>query len=344
MTETEVQERVTSVGGFERVKRRSRLFLKHENFPLIIVLVALIAIMSKASGGLTTRRVNMLNILMQSSTVGVSAIGQGFVILTGGIDLSVGGIGLLASVMGASMLTQTIWANIVGHSVSTPFALAVMLGLGIGFGAFNGVMVSRVGIPALIVTLGLWQICRGIGFQVTEGRSVFTLNPTFAFFGQGHVGAVPIAAIIFIVVAVIAYFVLNHTTYGRSIYATGGNPVSAWLSGIKVRNILFSVYVISGFLASLAGVIMTSRVMSASLDSLKGLEMDSIAAVVIGGVSLMGGKGTLVGVVLGVLILGVINNGMSVLGADPAFQGIVKGIIIIAAVTIDYVRRGRAAT
>ena len=145
-------------------------------------------------------------------------------------------------------------------------------------------------------------------------------------------------------VAVIAYFVLNHTTYGRSIYATGGNPVSAWLSGIKVRNILFSVYVISGFLASLAGVIMTSRVMSASLDSLKGLEMDSIAAVVIGGISLMGGKGTLVGVVLGVLILGVINNGMSVLGADPAFQGIVKGIIIIAAVTIDYVRRGRAAT
>jgi len=141
------------------------------------------------------------------------------------------------------------------------------------------------------------------------------------------------------VVAIVAYFVLAHTPFGRQVYAAGGNPLSAWLSGIRVREIQFAVFVIAGFLAGIGGIVHTARVMSASMRSLGGLELDSIAAVCVGGVSLMGGRGTLIGVVIGALIIGVINNGMSLLGAGPAMQGIVKGVIIIAAVAIDYIRR-----
>ena len=149
--------------------------------------------------------------------------------------------------------------------------------------------------------------------------------------------AVPL--IIFILVAASSYFVLRHTTFGRSVYAAGGNPASAWLSGINVKKTLLIVYAISGCLSGLAGVVMTARVMSASMRTLEGVELDSIAAAAIGGISLMGGRGSLIGVIFGVLIIGVINNAMSVLGASPAVVGIVKGAIIFSAVAIDYLRR-----
>ena len=145
-------------------------------------------------------------------------------------------------------------------------------------------------------------------------------------------------AIIWIAVSVTAYLILQHTTFGRSVYAVGGNPVSAWLSGINARRVLFLCYVISGFFAAVASILCMGRIMSASMNSLMGLELDAIAAVCIGGVSLAGGRGNMIGVVLGVLIIGVINNGMSVLMAGPAMQGIVKGVIIFSAVAADYIR------
>jgi putative xylitol transport system permease protein len=148
-----------------------------------------------------------------------------------------------------------------------------------------------------------------------------------------------VPVIIFVVVAVIGYLVLNYTTYGRSIYATGGNPVSAWLAGINVKHILFSVFMISGFATGLAGLVQTARSMSAAMTNLIGLELDAIASVVMGGVSLFGGRGTLIGVVIGVFIIGIINNGMNLLMISPAFQSIVKGAIIVAAVGIDCLRR-----
>jgi ribose/xylose/arabinose/galactoside ABC-type transport system permease subunit len=139
--------------------------------------------------------------------------------------------------------------------------------------------------------------------------------------------------------AVISYLVLSYTTFGRSVYAVGGNPVSAWLCGVNLKRIQLIVFIISGFLSGLAAIIMTGRVMSASMKSLTGLELDTIAAVCIGGISLMGGRGSLIGAIVGVLIIGVINNGLSILGASPAMQGIVKGTIIIAAVAVDYLRK-----
>jgi len=203
-------------------------------------------------------------------------------------------------------------------------------------------MVSRVGIPALISTLGVWQITAGLAFRVTRGITVGDLPEGVRWWGSGTVLGLPVPVVIFIVVAVVAYFVLNYTTYGRAVYAVGGNPASAWLSGIKVKNVQFSVYAISGFFAGLAAFIMLGRSESGSTQLLRGLEIDSIAAATIGGVSLMGGRGTLIGMVLGVLIIGVVNNGLSVLFADPATTSIVKGSIMITAVVIDYMRRRRS--
>ncbi|MCD6453363.1 MAG: ABC transporter permease [Dehalococcoidales bacterium] len=321
-----------------KARRIAKTFLKQENAVLVIVLIALIGGMGVATHGLTSSRANMMNVLLQSAIRGIASVGQAFVILTAGIDLSVGGIGLCASILGSLMMTGG-WQNILGHPISVGLGILVMLLVGLGWGSLNGAAVSRIGMPALIVTLAIWQITKGAAFHMSSGRAIGELPQGLAFFGIGRVAGVPVPVIIFIAVCVVAYFILNHTTYGRSVYATGGNPVSAWLSGINVKKVLFSVYAISGFLAGLAGVIMTSRVMSTSMRTLEGLELDSIAAVVIGGASLVGGRGSLIGVVLGVLILGVINNGMSVMGADPATVGIVKGVIIFAAVAIDYLRR-----
>jgi len=334
MTEEELKEKQKPSHAREIARR----ILRHENAALGIVLVAIIAAMGVITNGITTSRANMSNVLLQGSIRGVASVGQAFVILTAGIDISIAGVGLMSSIVGASLLTQGSY-NIVGYPVSMFIALPLMLLVGAGWGAINGVSVSRIGLPALIVTLAMWQISKGAAFQVCKGYTIAEQPDSLAFIGSGTIAGVPVAAIIFLVVAVIAYFVLEHTTFGRSVYAVGGNPVSAWLSGIKVKNILFTVYVISGFLAGLAGVISMGRVMSASMLTLTGLELDCIGAVVIGGVSLMGGRGSLIGVAIGVLIISVINNGMSVLGASPAMQGIVKGAIIYTAVTIDYMRR-----
>ena len=316
----------------------ARRFFRHENAVLIVVLVALIAGMGVITKGLTTKPVNMMNILLQSSMRGYAAVGQAFVILTTGIDLSVGGLGLLCSILGALLMTKASY-NIVGHPMDVYTVIPIMIFFGVSVGTLNGLAVSRIGMPPLIVTLAMWQICNGVAFQLCGGKSIAEQPSNLTFFGQGHVAGVAVPVIIFIAIAVMAYFVLNYTAFGRSVYAVGGNPVSAWLSGINVKNTQLIVYSVSGCLAGLAGVVMTGRIMSASMRTLEGLELDSIAAVCIGGVSLMGGRGSLIGVIIGVLIIGVINNAMSVLGASPAVVGIVKGAIIFTAVAIDYLRR-----
>lgn len=321
------------------VRDKASRLIKHESAVLVIVLAVLIGVFSFVSKGLTTGRDNLVNILLQSSIRGVASIGQAFVILTAGIDLSVGGVGLFSALLGSLMLTQEPTVNIVGAPAPIAGAILFMLLAGAVFGVANGLSVSRIGMPPLIVTLAAWEISKGLAWKVSGGFSVGLLEPGMAFFGQGDIATVPVPVIIFIVVAVIAYFVLSHTTFGRSVYAVGGNPLSAWLTGVNVKRVTLIVYIISGFLAGLASVIMTGRVMSASMRTLEGLELDSIAAVCIGGVSLMGGRGNLIGVIFGVIIIGVINNGMSVLGVSSAVYGVVKGAIIFAAVAIDYIRR-----
>jgi len=306
---------------------------RHENFVLSAILLGLVAAFGGVSGGRAVSAINARNIMLQSATRGVAAIGQAFVILTAGIDLSVGGVALICCVVGTSLMTGT-----TGFPVGP---VAIMLLLGIAMGAVNGFLVSRIGLPALIATLAMWQILDGAAFRVTKGMIIIGLPRVFTIVGQGYVGPMPVAALIFIAVAVVAFIVLHYTSFGRSVYAVGGNAVSSWLSGINVKNTIFIVYVISGFCGALAGIILSSRLMVGSLVVGAGLELDSIAAVCIGGVSLFGGRGTLVGVILGVFIISVINNGMNLMALHSSYQSVVKGAIIISAVATDQLRRRR---
>lgn len=320
-------------------KNVARRIFRHENTILALVLIALLGILSYTTEGLLTTRRNLVNILFQSSVRGVASVGQAFVILSGGIDLSVAGIGLFSAIIGGTMMTSLTKLNIVGHPVSIYIAIPAMIIAATAVGAGNGSLVARIGMPSLIVTLGMWEILKGVSFTISGGYQVCELPEALAFYGQGDVAGVPVPVILLIAVFAIAYFILYYTTFGRSIYAVGGNIVSSWLSGINVKMIQTMAFTISGLLAGVAGVIITARCMSAQMITLEGLELDSIASVVIGGVSLAGGRGNLIGVLIGVMIIGVINNGMSIMGAAPSLQGIAKGAIIISAVAIDYLRR-----
>ena len=333
-----IQEKMEPTRG-DRARETAKRVIRHENSVLIIVLIGLIGAISVVTRGLTLSRVNMMNVLLQSSIRGVAAVGQAFVILTAGIDISVGGVGLVCSMLGATLMTKDLGQNLIGHPIPLALGIPVMLVVGLGWGAINGSLVSRISMPALIVTLGMWEITKGVGFQVNAGQYVIGLPESLSLIGEGRIAGVPVLVIIFISVAAVGYFVLNYTTFGKAVYATGGNLPTAWLSGVKVKKILFSVYAISGFLAGLTGVMLTARTMSASMLASQGLELDSIGSVVVGGVSLSGGRGSIIGVVVGALIIGVVNNGLSVLGANPATVGIVKGVIIFTAVAVDVLRK-----
>jgi len=332
----DTQEQANSI---RKARSLASQVVRHESFVLSVVLIGLTSVMSVLTQGATTSRVNLLNVLVQSSVRGFASIGQAFVVITAGIDVSVGGVGLFSSILGTSLLTSIVDRNLVGGPIPLMVGVTIMLVSALGWGMFNGVMVSRAYIPPLIATLGIWQITRGAAFNLVKGVTIHKLPDGLAFFGQGEIGDIPVPIILFIVIAVIAYLVLNHTRFGRNIYAVGGNPASAWLSGINVHHVLFAAYAISGLLAGVASVVWAGRIMSSSMDSLTGLEIDSISAVFVGGISVSGGKGNLIGVVIGVIIIGIINNGMSLLGANTAVQGISKGLIIIIAVVIDYLRR-----
>ncbi len=320
-------------------RNAARRFFGNENAVLLIVLLAIIGGMAVATKGLVLGSANVLNVLIQGCVTGVASVGQAFVILTAGVDLSVGGVGLFASILGGAMMTAGLEQNIVGHVLSPYIALPVMVLVGGAWGGLNGSLVSRIGMPALIVTLGMLNITKGAAFQISHGLFYMQLPESLSSIGSGSIGGAPVLVIIFVAVAVICYFILQHTTFGRSVYAVGSNPVGAWLCGIDVKRTLLLVYIISGILAGLAGVMLTARAMSSSMQAFGGLELNTIAAACVGGVSLAGGRGNIVGVVLGVLIIGVINNGLSVLGATVTAQGITIGAIIIAAVGIDYWRR-----
>ena len=326
-----------------------RIF-RHETMVLALVLAGLIVAVAGITKGKSVSAGNMINVLVQSSARGMAAIGQTFVVLTAGIDLTPTGLALMAIMVGALMMSRGGEVGglplYTGPALPLGLGLLIMLGIGVGVGAANGSLVSRVGVPPLIATLAMWQMTFGFATILMMSRrdagfGISGLPKGLAFFGLGHIGVVPLPVIIFAVSMVVAYFILNHTPFGRSIYAVGGNPASAWLSGIKARDVVFWVYVISGFTTILAGIIIMSRAMSASLLTVVGLELDSIAAVCVGGVSLAGGTGSIIGTLIGVLIIGVINNGLNLISVAAGVRDAVKGGIIVTAVAINTLRRRR---
>jgi ribose/xylose/arabinose/galactoside ABC-type transport system permease subunit len=313
--------------------------LRNDDVLRLIVLVALVIAFGLLTNGVTYSALGMRNILQQSAIVGIAAIGQAFVILTGAIDVSLYGIGVLASVLGASALTNRFDLNLFGGDPSSIWTGAgIMLAVGALMGAVNGALVAWGRIPSLVATLGTWQIGFGIAQLIGGGYTITDLSPDFGVFGQSSVAGVPAPILEMLVLFLIAAYVLHHTSFGRSIYAVGGNAASAYLSGIKVQRIQFAVFVISGIMVSLAAISITSRMMAVSTRTLTGLQIDSIAAVTVGGVSIFGGKGTILGVLIGTLILAVIDSGLGAIGATTDVQNTVKGAIIIVAASIEYFR------
>ena len=269
---------------------------------------------------------NIRNVLTQVSVNAVIAIGMSFVILTGGIDLSVGSILAVSGAAAASIMKST--GNLF-------LAIFVALAIGCLIGLINGVLISKGRIQAFIVTLATMTIFRGVTYVYTNGTPISGLGQNFSSIGNKALLGLPIPVVFMIVVFGIGFYVLSQTRYGRYLYALGGNEDSARLSGINTSKIKTLVYVICGATAALSGIIVTSRIGSASPNAGIGFELDAIAAVVLGGTSLAGGEGSVVGTIIGALIIGVLNNGLNLMNVSPFYQAIVKGLVILLAVMVE---------
>ena len=273
---------------------------------------------------------NILNILRQTSINAVIATGMTFVILTGGIDLSVGSILGFSGAVAAMML-----ASGVDSIIAIPVALIV----GLVVGALNGVLISKGKLQPFIVTLATMTMLRGATLVFTDGKPIGTgfeaNSKLFAWFGNGYVLGIPVPIIVIIVTFLVALFVLTQTKIGRYVYALGGNEEATKLSGISTDKVKIFVYAISGMMAALAGIIITSRLSSAQPTAGSGYELDAIAAVVLGGTSLAGGTGTIVGTMIGALIIGVLNNALNLMDVSSYFQMLAKGCVILLAVLLD---------
>ena len=268
---------------------------------------------------------NLTNILRQSTINGIISVGMTLIILTRGIDLSVGSILALSAVITADMLQKGM-----------PVYLAIPFGLlvGAGLGLISGWLVTKMKVPPFIATLGVMTFGRGLALTYTQGKSITGLPEAFRFSGVGYLGSIPMPIVIALVVFLVAYIALTRTKFGEYIYAIGNNEIAAKLAGISVKKYVASTYVITGTLSALAGQILIARLNSAQPVAGIGFEFDAIAAVVVGGTSFEGGEGRISGTLLGVLIIAVINNGLNLLDVPSFYQAVVKGMVIALALLV----------
>ncbi|SUQ22800.1 ribose ABC transporter permease [Vibrio mimicus] len=273
---------------------------------------------------------NILNILRQTSVNAIIAVGMTLVILTAGIDLSVGSVLALCGAFAATLVAME-----VPVLVAVPTALLA----GAALGAISGIIIAKGKVQAFIATLVTMTLLRGVTMVYTDGRPISTgftdTADTFAWFGTGYALGIPVPVWLMVVVFAGAWYLLNHTRFGRYVYAVGGNESATRLSGINVDRVKIGVYAICGLLAALAGIIVTSRLSSAQPTAGMGYELDAIAAVVLGGTSLMGGKGRIMGTLIGALIIGFLNNALNLLDVSSYYQMIAKAVVILLAVLVD---------
>ncbi|AIG28312.1 ribose ABC transporter permease [Brevibacillus laterosporus] len=291
----------------------------------LLGLFLLVIILSIVSSDFLTVS-NIFNVLRQVSINALIAFGMTFVILTGGIDLSVGSTLALSSALSAGLMA----------SGGDPF-LAIVVGLlaGLVMGAFNGILVAKGNVAPFIATLATMTVFRGLTLVYTEGKPITGLPDSFGLVGKSFFLQIPMPVIWMLLSFVALYFILKHTTFGRHVYALGSNEEATRLSGISTTKVKIWVYSISGLFASLAGIILTSRLNSAQPTAGTSYELDAIAAVVLGGTSLSGGKGWLVGTLIGAMIIGVLNNGLNLLNVSSFYQLVAKGAVILIAVLLD---------
>ncbi|MDF2613395.1 MAG: transporter permease [Clostridia bacterium] len=309
-----------------------KAFLAKTEVSVFIALVVLAIALTIASPYFMTTK-NIFNVLKQISIIGILAVGQGLIIMTSGIDLSVGSaIGINACL--AAIMT----------SMGMPWVVVLVLTLMIGglIGCLNGLIITKLNINPFIVTLGMMSVLRGSTLLITDGLPV-DFNSPLCYLGSGYVGPIPVSVIIMFIVVVAGFLFSNNTLTGRNIYAIGNNERSAVMSGINTEKTKRLAYTILGFLSALSGIILAGNLNNADPSFGQGYEMDVIAAVVIGGVSLAGGEGSILGVIIGAALMGILRNGFVLLRISAYWQVVTIGLVIIAAVSIDGLRRKKKA-
>ena len=309
----------------EIAKDKMKALLKYEQMALLLSLIGLCIISTIISPVFLSVN-NLMNVLRTASLTAICAMGYMFVILLGEMDLSVGSMQAVVGIVSVMILNFT---------KNVPAALLGGIIAGAVLGCINGLLVTKAGINSLIASLGTMAILRGGAYIITNGISIQANIPGFEVLGTGYVGPFPIPFLIAVVIFAALYFVLNKTVFGRNIYAVGGNNSAARLCGINVGRIKMAAYIIVGVLTALSGYILACRLNSAQPNAGDGFEFQVISAVVLGGVSLSGGKGNLTGAVIGVLILSVLSNVLVLAGVSSFYQEVSRGIVILLAVYID---------
>ena len=290
---------------------------------------------------------NLFNVMRQVSIVGLLAVGMTFVILTAGIDLSVGALLCLAGLVCAAVSKGGVTEGFAAGSEATAggfhwsLVLLTALVIGLAGGLIQGLAITRLKVPPFVVTLGGMSVFRGAGLLFSNGGPISGFEPGFLWWGQGKIGIVPVPVIIFLSFALLAHIVLRHTRFGRQVYAVGSNPEAARLSGLNVSWIICGVYVIVGFFCGLGAFVLSARLNSAEAVAGLGYELTVIASVVIGGTSLFGGSGSILGTVIGTILIGVLLNGLVILNVSPYIQQIIIGVIIVLAVAFDTLAKSR---
>ena len=311
--------------------------------PLIflLVLMAMFAILQPRF----LSSINLFNVMRQVSITGLLAIGMTFVILTAGIDLSIGSLvalcGLVAAAVAKGGLQDRFTVGEGGLGYGWGLAALAAIAVGLACGYLQGLAITRLKVPPFVVTLGGMSAFRGAALLSAAGGPISGFEPSFTWWGQGKLGPVPIPVIIFLSAAILAHVALRYTRYGRQVYAVGGNPEAARLSGLNVNRVIASVYVIMGFFAGLGSFVLAARLNSAEAVAGTGYELTVIASVVIGGTSLFGGSGTIFGTVIGSILIGVLLNGLVLMNVSSYIQQIVIGVIIVLAVAFDTFAKSR---
>ena len=275
---------------------------------------------------------NIVSVLRQIATNLYCASAITMILIAGGIDLSSGAVTSLASVVVATFM--------VNYGMPIPVAILVALAVGALVGFINGTIIYKTGLPPFIVTYSLQCVCQGLAYVWTGAQPIRLTDQNFIFLGAGYAGFIPMPLIYLFVILIFVWYILNRTKLGRHIYAVGGNEKAAEFSGVNIKRVRWFVYVFSGIMAALAGVVLSARMYSGQPSVGAGGEMDAIASVVLGGTSMGGGRGTIGGTIIGALMIGVMNNGLNLAGIDSYWQMVAKGLIILIAVYVDFVKQG----
>jgi ribose transport system permease protein len=315
-------------------KLRSRL-LGSNVATLIVVLIIVVAVFTVLKRSYLTAD-NAINIVYACCTVGLLAIGETFLIIGGHIDLSCAACGAASGVLVAILVTKL--------GVSWYAALLICIAMGAVVGVANSVLANVFNLQPFIATLAMASVCQGVGYLICDGRSVSLINKPLVTLGSGKIfDIIPIPVIVLLALYLIFAFVLNRTTFGRTIYVIGGNPMASRLAGLNPKKISSVLYVISGMIAALAGCLLAGRMHCGAPSSVLGSEFDAITAAVLGGVAFTGGRGTLGGCLIGLIIIQCFSNGLSYVGVSSFWQMIAKGLLLIGALLVDYFRSVRTA-